>query len=1254
MAVKINFSASHHVIPPTLVLATRSGHKISYLPAANISIKDTFNERFEMVFQIYKEDCDKCDPTLWDKITDFKLCWCKDWDLWFEMYIEVQTEYSTVKNVICYSIGEAELTKTSLYNIEINTEDDINRPDYDEKFPTILYRPDMPEASMLHRIMEKVPHYTIRHVDAHLAKEQRTFSFDDISIYDAFQKISDDLDCVFIIDSCSNPDGSISRSISVYDLEAYCDTCGHRGNFIGNCPECGSIHVRPGYGEDTTIYVSTENLADSITLKTDVDAVSNCFRLETGDGLMTAAVIDSNPNGSQYIWRISEEAKKDMSEELVARLTEYEKTYEYYQDRHITILRSSVRNPYNALVEKYQPYKKDKDGNDELHPLPVNITGYSELMNAYYDAIDFSLFLRSSFMPNPKFGDTTAEIQASRLNSVSLEGTAVQNLATCSTATASNAVAACARTSVDPRYQVKVKRGVLEGKVWTGVLTITNYSDEVDTADTVEIRITLNDDYETFCRQKMRQILKGSDEGVLANSIIPLFSMGMELFTDSIKLFCLDSLVTFHDACQSCLDILVEQGIADNKTWADKDPNLYESLYKPYYNKLMALEKEIRLRESELAIVEGVYSPDGEVKQEGLQSFVVRVKNSIQRILDFPRFFGEDLWLEFIAYRRETTFKGDSYVSDGLDNAKLFKNAQTFLDVVQGRIIEASTPHPSISATLRNLLVMPEFAPIVDKFSVGNWIRIRVDGILYRLRLRSYTIHFNELDNIQIEFSNAMKSTDSGSNIHRTLVKARAMASNYSTVVKQAEKGEESKALLNTWVEKGLDATNTKIIGGVDNQTQTWDSHGMLFRKYDAVTDSYADEQLKIINSTLAMTDDNWKTSKAAIGRIIYLDPKTNTMKEVPGINGEVVVGKMILSQNMGIYNNANTMQFDEDGLKITNGITTVAINPNNPKEVIMISHDGVPKFFTDENGYVHIWEDDVVLTEEGLDFFSDQVPIGRMVSTGLKSYPDEKGLHFTLQEDGSYMCWAAIDEAGENNIKLAYYRDGVVPGKNEGLHLGDDLYCDNYTVHFSNGVEARANESGTTVTIADGNNFAFMDKNSNPVCIFTPTKAEIRKVLHLYQNIDMHGFNILNPSDARLKTNIETTEVNALDTLNQIELKQFDWIENDNHEDIAMIAQQLQNVLPDLVHEDESNGKLSIKTDKFIPYLIKAIQELSNKINSLNGSEPSTPKSRHASHNSWEDISLEEKNEFVEKIKEKTVVPEATTPEPVSIPVGR
>ena len=78
------------------------------------------------------------------------------------------------------------------------------------------------------------------------------------------------------------------------------------------------------------------------------------------------------------------------------------------------------------------------------------------------------------------------------------------------------------------------------------------------------------------------------------------------------------------------------------------------------------------------------------------------------------------------------------------------------------------------------------------------------------------------------------------------------------------------------------------------------------------------------------------------------------------------------------------------------------------------------------------------------------------------------------------------------------------------------------------------------------------------------------------------------------MKTNINDTKVNALDILSSIELKEFDWIEDGSHEEIGMIAQQLQTVAPDLVFEDEQTGKLSIKTIKLIPYLIKAIQELS------------------------------------------------------------
>lgn len=99
------------------------------------------------------------------------------------------------------------------------------------------------------------------------------------------------------------------------------------------------------------------------------------------------------------------------------------------------------------------------------------------------------------------------------------------------------------------------------------------------------------------------------------------------------------------------------------------------------------------------------------------------------------------------------------------------------------------------------------------------------------------------------------------------------------------------------------------------------------------------------------------------------------------------------------------------------------------------------------------------------------------------------------------------------------------------------------------------------------------------------------------YNNIDLHNYSILNQSDARYKTNIESTEVEAIPLLSKIDLKKFDWIESGEHCDIGMIAQQLQEVLPALVNENKETGRLSIKSDKFIPYLIKAIQELTEYV---------------------------------------------------------
>ena len=89
--------------------------------------------------------------------------------------------------------------------------------------------------------------------------------------------------------------------------------------------------------------------------------------------------------------------------------------------------------------------------------------------------------------------------------------------------------------------------------------------------------------------------------------------------------------------------------------------------------------------------------------------------------------------------------------------------------------------------------------------------------------------------------------------------------------------------------------------------------------------------------------------------------------------------------------------------------------------------------------------------------------------------------------------------------------------------------------------------------------------------------------------------------SDRRLKTNIKPTKINALDTLNNIEMVEFNWKKDNRFEKIGAIAQQVQSVEESLVVHDMDdkqtyNDYLRINYYDTIPYLIKAIQELSTE----------------------------------------------------------
>lgn len=92
--------------------------------------------------------------------------------------------------------------------------------------------------------------------------------------------------------------------------------------------------------------------------------------------------------------------------------------------------------------------------------------------------------------------------------------------------------------------------------------------------------------------------------------------------------------------------------------------------------------------------------------------------------------------------------------------------------------------------------------------------------------------------------------------------------------------------------------------------------------------------------------------------------------------------------------------------------------------------------------------------------------------------------------------------------------------------------------------------------------------------------------------------------SDIRLKENVKNSETDALETVNRMKVRQFDWKERMGgwHQDIGFVADELEEIDPNLALGGgyDENGEMDIKqinSPYLLNYAIKAIQELSAKV---------------------------------------------------------
>lgn len=853
----------------------------------------------EISFDVHKYEDGKLCP-LWDELIDLKIVDADGFGR-FEISVSYTDNTETVKSIHGQSL-EVELAQIGLYEFHVNDEEataEYSKDNYDSKgnyMPTTFYRKietidtsDMIDFKRKHSLLDRVladkaPHWSIGHITSHIALNeesqpepasefQRTYTVNGDSIYDFLTgTVAEESNVVFIFDT-------IRREINCYSL---CDCIDQK---------TGSVLCN-GIGEDTTVLVSKNKLANEITITSNKDSVKNCFRIEGGDDIITDMVRAANMNGSSYISLFADFQYRDMSSGLKEKLTAYQdmmssrKTQEeYYGENGI----------YTRLCKAY----------DDLY---------------YYES---SMMPNTSLVIEPgkaqdQYKKVVAELKKSPV-AVSSMNNYDNNLFIGVT----NNIEAYAQIFLDSRFDLEIisettSYSYTEGTetgTWKGKLRIKQHTDEknvypADISTVPFLEIKVNDNSLDFAKQKIQKALS---KGSMLDVNFETAEMTEAEMRNYFNLYSLNRLKSFSDGYNSCISILTSLG---QTTTSDVRDELYAA-YEMRYKIVEEIREERQNKVNEI---------HGTIEQIKLEQKTFQYGGSINDKTyvphDFKTYIGDAAYLEFCRYRREDTYKNDNYISDGKSTSECLEIAKRLIEAATNEAKKACVLQRTVSTSLNNLFALPEFEPLYDKFALFNYIRIRTEDELLKLRLIGIEFNGESASEIQVTFSEQVESIDGTmSDLQNIIQQAGNMATSYTSTVLQAKKGSEAKLAVSDMFQSGLNAAKTMLTNN-DNNEVTITPSGIICKRMDD-EGFYGDKQIRITGNIMAFTKNNWKSVALAIGETTFINPVNGKSVQAYGIIADNIVGNLIAGDTAIIGNKDGSVQITGDGIKITNGNIT-------------------------------------------------------------------------------------------------------------------------------------------------------------------------------------------------------------------------------------------------------------------------------------------------------------------------------------------
>lgn len=287
-----------------------------------------------------------------------------------------------------------------------------------------------------------------------------------------------------------------------------------------------------------------------------------------------------------------------------------------------------------------------------------------------------------------------------------------------------------------------------------------------------------------------------------------------------------------------------------------------------------------------------------ETRQTELEAVKAQV-DAVRERLKITSYFTEEEYTELCHYIFEGSYSDDYVViTDIMSYDDKFAQMKVLYDRAMSQLQRASQPTQEFSVDVENFIFIKEFEAWSEQLETGCLINVELDvNDIAALFLSNMTINYDD-HTLKMTFGNRFNKFDPKSLYDDVLGKITKSANTLAYIkeilypIKSGEFNSMKEALQtsrNLTMGQALASTGEEVV---------IDGSGYTGRKL-LESGVYDPRQVKLTGKNLVFTDDAWESCKVAIGELLFGDKES-----AYGINAEIIIGDIILGNNLRILDN--------------------------------------------------------------------------------------------------------------------------------------------------------------------------------------------------------------------------------------------------------------------------------------------------------------------------------------------------------------